>query len=74
MIEPTREGDTIIAPRYAEADDGTVGMGWVRLAPGDPDYDMWDQWMRRKNNPDGRPPVDSWQHRLDQGFGRMTGG
>lgn len=68
MKHPVREGDVIIAPQYAEADDGTVGYGWVRLSPGDPDYGVWDQYMRDQNTEVGRPPVESWQDRFNQQF------
>lgn len=45
-VEPYREGRYIWAPKRAEADD-TVGVGWVRLAPGDADYDTWNRYLRR---------------------------
>jgi hypothetical protein len=45
-VEPYREGRYIWAPKRAEAADGTVGVGWVRLAPGDKGYAAWDRYLR----------------------------
>lgn len=45
-VEPYREGRYIWAPKRAEAADGTVGVGWMKLAPGDKDYAMWDRYLR----------------------------
>ncbi len=50
-MEPRRVGDAIIAPRRAESEDGaTIGDGWIELHPGDPDYDMWDQYLRSRGD------------------------
>lgn len=46
-VEPYRDGRIIWAPKRAEADDGTVGVGWVQLQPRDPGYAMWDRYLRR---------------------------
>lgn len=45
-VEPYRDGRAIWAPKRAEAADGTVGVGWVQLNPGDTDYAMWDRYLR----------------------------
>lgn len=36
-----------MAPKRAEAEDGTEGVGWVLLRPGDPEYATWDRYLRR---------------------------
>lgn len=47
-VEPYREGRYIWAPKRAEsADGGTIGVGWVKLAPGDAGFDMWNRYLRR---------------------------
>jgi hypothetical protein len=45
-LEPARRGRQILAPRRAEGPDGLVGVGIVELSPGDPDYDMWDKYLK----------------------------
>lgn len=47
-MDAYRDGDTIVAPRRAEGPDA-IGDAWVRLEPGDPDYDMWDRWLRAQS-------------------------
>lgn len=47
-VEPYRDGQYIWAPKRAESTDGeVVGVGWVRLAPGDADFEIWNRYLRR---------------------------
>lgn len=44
-VEASREGRAIWAPTRAEA-SGVVGVGWVKLLPGEPGYAMWDRYLK----------------------------
>lgn len=46
-VEPYRVDGGIMAPKRAEAEDGTVGVGWVLLTRRDPDYAEWDRYLRK---------------------------
>lgn len=37
-------GHLLVLGRF-EAPDGTVGDGMMELAPGDPGYNAWDDWL-----------------------------
>jgi hypothetical protein len=51
-VEPYRRGRIIVAPKRAENDEGDVGVGWVDLNPGDPEYAEWDRYLSAS------PPID----------------
>ncbi len=38
----------LVVPGVFEGPGGIVGEGMVELAPGDPDYEVWDAWLRRR--------------------------
>jgi hypothetical protein len=40
------ENGNLLVPARAEG-DGVVGDGAVELAPGDPQYDEWVEWLER---------------------------
>lgn len=45
-LEAVRQRDgSILAPKRAETGD-TVGIGWVILRPGDPEFGEWDRWLK----------------------------
>lgn len=50
MIGAVKQADgTIVAPAtFTYTDDAlgeVTGEGQVELKPGDPDYDVWDEWL-----------------------------
>lgn len=55
-VEPVRDGQDIIAPKTVSGPDDLVGDAWVILSPGDPDYDMWDRYLRTKEGGAARRP------------------
>jgi hypothetical protein len=42
------DGRIADVPVRAESDDGVIGDGFATLAPGDPDFDKWDRWLRQQ--------------------------
>lgn len=61
-LEPRREGQDIIVPQRAQTGD-TVGIGWVRLSPGDDDYEIWDEYLR------GEAGESTWSRRAARQMG-----
>lgn len=62
MIEPYRDGDVIWAPADATGTNPgggpVIGIGYLPVSPGDPDYEEWDAYLRFQANRErtGRGP------------------
>lgn len=60
-VEPYRVPGGIMAPWRAEAPDGSVGTGWEKLTPGDPEYRQWDRYLRAgERRAAGTTKVKAW--------------
>jgi hypothetical protein len=47
MFDAVRLDDGgILAPGRAEGPDGMIGDGIRPFYPGDPMFDLWDEWLR----------------------------
>ena len=46
-LDAERRGQQILVPKSVDS-DRVVGVGKVLLSPGDPDYDMWDRYLKTK--------------------------
>lgn len=64
-LEPQRlDNGKILVPKRAESEDGqAVGIGWVELDEGDPDYQDWAQYIEALDGPD-------WARRVSDQVGR----
>lgn len=49
-MDATRNADgTITIPRRAEGPGGLIGDAMVTIGPDDPEYAVWDEWLKSQD-------------------------
>ncbi|GGS88444.1 hypothetical protein ACFFV7_50995 [Nonomuraea spiralis] len=50
LVDAIRNADgTITIPRRAEGPGGIVGDAMVTIGPDDPEYAVWDEWLKGRD-------------------------